>query len=90
MVYADSLKKFMDDAKQKHRTQAAAQAAEGEEDTSDENSKKMLTFRQPALVTGAKMKDYQLEGVEWMMGLHQNGISGILGEFSRSISMHYV
>lgn len=39
-------------------------------------------FRQPALVTGAKLKDYQLEGVAWMAGLFQNGISGILGTFS--------
>lgn len=36
--------------------------------------------RQPALVTGAKLKDYQLEGVEWMISLDQNGISGILGK----------
>jgi hypothetical protein len=37
--------------------------------------------RQPALVTGAKLKDYQLEGVEWMISLDHNGISGILGEW---------
>ena len=36
-------------------------------------------FTQPALITGAKLKDYQLEGVAWMVGLYQNGISGILG-----------
>jgi ATP-dependent DNA helicase len=36
-------------------------------------------FQQPALITGAKLKDYQLEGVEWMISLDQNGISGILG-----------
>ena len=36
-------------------------------------------LKQPALITGAKMKDYQLEGLEWMIGLDQNGISGILG-----------
>ena len=34
---------------------------------------------QPALVTGGTLKDYQLEGVEWMISLDQNGISGILG-----------
>lgn len=34
---------------------------------------------QPALVTGAKLKDYQLEGVEWMVSLDKNGVSGILG-----------
>lgn len=37
-------------------------------------------FQQPALITGAKLKDYQLQGVEWMISLDQNGISGILGQ----------
>jgi len=39
-----------------------------------------LAFVQPALVTGAKLRDYQLEGVAWMVSLWENGISGILGE----------
>jgi ATP-dependent DNA helicase len=38
-----------------------------------------LVFEQPALVTGAKLKGYQLEGLQWMVSLDQNGISGILG-----------
>lgn len=37
-------------------------------------------FRQPRLVTGTKLRDYQLEGVAWMAGLHENGISGILAD----------
>jgi ATP-dependent DNA helicase len=37
-------------------------------------------FVQPALVTGAQLRDYQLEGVSWMVSLWENGISGILGE----------
>lgn len=36
-------------------------------------------FMQPALITGAKLKPYQLEGLQWMVSLDQNGISGILG-----------
>lgn len=36
-------------------------------------------FLQPALVTGGKLKEYQLEGVEWMVSLDKNGVSGILG-----------
>ena len=36
-------------------------------------------FEQPALVTGARLKNYQLEGLQWMVSLDQNGISGILG-----------
>jgi ATP-dependent DNA helicase len=39
----------------------------------------MSRLKQPALVTGGKLKDYQLEGLEWMISLDQNGISGILG-----------
>ena len=38
------------------------------------------SFVQPVLLSGATLKDYQLEGVAWMAGLHGNGISGILGE----------
>jgi ATP-dependent DNA helicase len=36
-------------------------------------------FLQPTLVTGRKLKEYQLEGVEWMVSLDKNGVSGILG-----------
>lgn len=44
----------------------------------DENDTRI--FRQPQLVTGTKLKEYQLEGVAWMAGLHENGISGILAD----------
>lgn len=36
-------------------------------------------FKQSALITGATLKDYQLDGVEWMVSLDSNGASGILG-----------
>lgn len=39
-------------------------------------------FEQPAAITGAKLKNYQLEGLQWMVSLDQNGISGILGQWS--------
>ena len=48
--------------------------AEGHED--DEPA----VFSQPSLITGAKLKSYQLEGLQWMVSLDQNGISGILGQ----------
>ncbi|KIJ19572.1 hypothetical protein PAXINDRAFT_108979 [Paxillus involutus ATCC 200175] len=37
-------------------------------------------FLQPSLITGATLKDYQLEGVEWMVSLDKNGVSGILAD----------
>ena len=43
-------------------------------------------FVQPALLTGAKLRDYQLEGVAWMVSLWENGISGILGKYWLSVS----
>jgi ATP-dependent DNA helicase len=48
------------------------------------------TLTQPALVTGGTLMPYQLKGVEWMISLDQNGISGILGvhsPFSHSFLM---
>lgn len=40
---------------------------------------KLPPIEQPRLVTGTKLKDYQLEGLAWMASLYENGISGILG-----------
>ncbi|KAK6980918.1 SNF2 family N-terminal domain-containing protein [Favolaschia claudopus] len=37
-------------------------------------------FPQPESVTGTRLKDYQLEGLQWMVGLHEQGISGILAD----------
>ncbi|KAH8105154.1 SNF2-family ATP dependent chromatin remodeling factor snf21 [Cristinia sonorae] len=51
--------------------------SEVQEDNAEEDSQ---FFTQPALITGAKLKKYQLEGVAWMAGLYQNGISGILAD----------
>lgn len=58
----------------------------GESETEQSQSR----FTQPVLVTGAKLKDYQLEGVAWMTGLYNNGISGILGVYQHpSVLIHY-
>ena len=64
----------------------------GGEDRSDEEAEEPLRHvkvvpddPKPAsvqlvLVTGAKLRDYQLEGFAWMVSLWENGISGIWGE----------
>lgn len=36
--------------------------------------------RQPALVTGATMKSYQVAGLEWLTSLYENGLNGILAD----------
>ncbi|KAJ7615437.1 SNF2 family DNA-dependent ATPase [Roridomyces roridus] len=49
---------------------------EGDADATVEES----AFTQPPLVTGARLKDYQLEGLQWMVSLYDQGLSGILAD----------
>lgn len=35
---------------------------------------------QPTLVTGGTLKNYQLEGLEWLVSLYENGLNGILAD----------
>eukprot|EP00158_Paraphelidium_tribonemae_P009536 Partr_v1_DN28893_c0_g1_i2_m34219 putative SWI SNF related, matrix associated, actin dependent regulator of chromatin, subfamily a, member len=34
----------------------------------------------PAFVTGGKLREYQIQGVNWMISLFEHGISGILAD----------
>lgn len=54
-----------------------AKAAPGDDDNGEP---KQYSFRQPDLVTGAKLRDYQLAGVQWMISLYENGLNGILAD----------
>ncbi len=36
--------------------------------------------QQPGLIQGGTMRNYQLEGLNWMIKLHDNGINGILAD----------
>ena len=51
---------------------------EGKEDEGDDSGE--YTFAQPTLITGAKLRDYQLAGVQWMISLYENGLNGILAD----------
>ncbi|KAL0084919.1 SNF2 family N-terminal domain-containing protein [Phycomyces blakesleeanus] len=42
--------------------------------------KPTISARQPALVTGGVLRDYQLAGVEWLTSLWENGLNGILAD----------
>ncbi|KAL7415636.1 SNF2 family N-terminal domain-containing protein [Mrakia frigida] len=48
---------------------------EGEEDDG------VMVFEEsPPYVKGGQMRDYQVQGLNWMVSLHHNGISGILAD----------
>jgi ATP-dependent DNA helicase len=40
----------------------------------------LVATEQPEFVTGGKMRQYQLEGLEWMKSLWMNGLCGILAD----------
>lgn len=45
-----------------------------------ESAQSSHTQKQPALVSGGVMKGYQLDGLEWMSTLYENGLNGILAD----------
>ncbi|KAF2450146.1 hypothetical protein P171DRAFT_502499 [Karstenula rhodostoma CBS 690.94] len=55
-------------------------AAEDDVKTGDIGFQNLRSARQPKLVTGGTMRSYQLEGLEWMLSLYENGINGILAD----------
>ncbi|SPO39086.1 related to proliferation associated SNF2-like protein [Pseudozyma flocculosa] len=50
------------------------------DDDGDGESKEKDHRTQPKLVTGATMRDYQLDGLEWLVSLYENGLNGILAD----------
>ncbi|KAF0684861.1 Aste57867_23206 [Aphanomyces stellatus] len=39
-----------------------------------------MKFKQPSLFTGGTLRAYQLEGIQWMCNLFENGLNGILAD----------
>ena len=62
---------------------SAAASGSGDEEEDQEAAEAPRLTSQPTCVTG-EMRDYQLEGLNWMLGLHYNGINGILADVSRA------
>ncbi|KAF3942245.1 hypothetical protein ABW19_dt0202314 [Dactylella cylindrospora] len=73
-------------SKEKPETTAAvkealeAAADDDNTETFGATATEKLHTRQPKLVTGCVMKEYQLEGLEWMASLFENGLNGILAD----------
>jgi len=57
----------------------AAAAAEGSGAKLGQQTQ-LRSARQPKLVTGGDMKPYQLEGLDWLCSLYENGLNGILAD----------
>lgn len=59
--------------------EALAEAAD-EYDGEGLGAQDLVATEQPKLVTGGQMKQYQLEGLEWLKSLWMNGLCGILAD----------
>ncbi|KAL0264966.1 putative ATPase [Diplodia seriata] len=59
---------------------ALQEAAEADVATADVGIQNLRSARQPGLVTGGTMRSYQLEGLEWLTSLYENGLNGILAD----------
>lgn len=35
---------------------------------------------QPSIITGGKLREYQMQGLNWLIHLYDNGINGILAD----------
>merc|ERR1719376_1962762 len=56
---------------------------EDEEMMADQNASKKLVISfdsSPNYIKGGVMRDYQVRGLNWMIGLYENGINGILAD----------
>lgn len=69
-------KRIRDDSSQPSKAQ---KTASGKRDIMAMLTNPKSTY-QPSLITGGTMKDYQLDGLEWLLTLYENGLNGILAD----------
>ena len=46
----------------------------------DEGGVKVPVRGQPACITGGEMREYQIEGLKWLVKQHDSGVGGVLGD----------
>lgn len=50
------------------------------QDEEGEGEAATLFTESPSFIKGGTMRDYQIAGLNWLISLHENGISGILAD----------
>ncbi|KAJ3135770.1 hypothetical protein HK100_002361 [Physocladia obscura] len=51
-----------------------------QQDTGESDEGLHVFDESPAFVSGGKMRDYQIQGLNWLISLHHHGINGILAD----------
>uniref|UniRef100_K3WFG0 Uncharacterized protein n=1 Tax=Globisporangium ultimum (strain ATCC 200006 / CBS 805.95 / DAOM BR144) TaxID=431595 RepID=K3WFG0_GLOUD len=91
--YLDSIRKLVRQHKRKHnvegmelspRPKSEGADGEGEDDDEDLNYLEIASKgelpRQPMMLVGGDLKEYQLRGLQWMVSLYDNHLNGILAD----------
>ncbi|EST09084.1 Helicase, C-terminal [Kalmanozyma brasiliensis GHG001] len=71
----EAAKQEAEQANKKAKTEPSETGASDKKDANESGRR-----NQPKLVTGAKMREYQLDGLEWLISLYENGLNGILAD----------
>ncbi|CAO3630681.1 unnamed protein product [Cunninghamella echinulata] len=74
------IKKSKEQQQQQQSNIISAIQQEKDENLDTKLVKPTISARQPSLVTGGVLRDYQLAGVEWLISLWENGLNGILAD----------
>ncbi|POS86767.1 P-loop containing nucleoside triphosphate hydrolase, partial [Erysiphe pulchra] len=67
-------------AAERRRRTEAEEDAELLKDEKDGGSAETVFRESPGFIQGGVMRDYQVAGLNWLISLHENGISGILAD----------
>jgi len=59
---------------------ALKEEADADVKAGDVGVQNLMSAKQPELVSGGLMRTYQLEGLEWLTSLYENGLNGILAD----------
>lgn len=63
----------------KYTEEMEDQALLADEDTAGERAGHRLSV-QPSVIKGGQMREYQMQGLNWLIHLYDNGINGILAD----------
>ncbi|KAJ0396477.1 hypothetical protein P43SY_004319 [Pythium insidiosum] len=81
--YLDSIRKLVREHKRKHNVMDSI-GSNGDEDDEDLNYLEIASKgelpRQPMMLVGGDLKEYQLRGLQWMVSLYDNHLNGILAD----------
>lgn len=73
-------KKQLPKARRKTEKEEDAELLEDEEHMDDEEQQHTVITESPSYIQGGKLREYQVQGLNWLISLYENRLSGILAD----------